>query len=150
MYLSQEETRTERHRHLKKLECIFTIGKNVPSARIPTENVPRSLGAGRLGRPDLFPMSSLSLSRAASAASREEKRTKASPVLLPLLLITMVTPFSASSNPEKTPDALVTRVPRGERGDARSAAPYRKRSAGCRPRCRRRGDLGAAPPASRG
>lgn len=61
-------------------------------------------------------MSSLSLSRAASAASREEKRTKASPVLLPLLLITMVTPFSASSNPEKTPDALVTRVPRREGG----------------------------------
>lgn len=49
----------------------------------------------------LFPMFSLSLSRASSAASWEANCTNASPEFLPKWSGTMVTPFSAISKPEK-------------------------------------------------
>ena len=56
-------------------------------------------GAAVCAESNLFPMTSLSLCRAPSAASWESNCTKASPEFLPLWSVTTVIPFSAISKP---------------------------------------------------
>lgn len=96
----------------------------------------------------LFPMTSLSLCRASSAACWEEKCTYASPVFLPLWFVTMVIPFSTISKPANENEILsfaflkfFCLYPLCLKRWENFEASYLKKTGRYRPPCSWRGDL---------
>lgn len=127
------------------------VSANIPNSSVSTVTSTLLCCSDRRGfvlpRPYLFPITSLSLCRAWSAASWEENCTNASPDFLPLWFVTMVIPFSTTSKPaqqNKDPEFAVSVSTASERWEKLRG--HLRRTGRCRPPCRWRGDLWAARP----